>query len=395
MSCELDPIKFQTCLAQARQIVAEHRAEAPQGCDPQNTWVAVGVLVVKDVAARADSGDWFGVGGGIFGTPDQEGAGGGGSAKGAFKPLKVPEPAEVEFAAPEEVLGRWRGEVTGHFPEYSHIADLQNVDEQKAAQKANLMANPDYYSLLGAQSNLAQSYARGEIPADVKEQIFNNASENALTRGFSYGRSGGGGNTYANGNDASANLALKNLGLTSLDLTKVGSSMISENLGQSRASRGRVISATDVLPTQAFFVDQMNMVSQGDYMNEQNQNNYEAAKANAPQQAAYNQMLFRQNMMTNQQAQSNAQSAAQSQQFAQIAQAVGSYYSGQYGGGASAAGSSGSGAAVGSSINGAYGTSANGTNYYGSSPYSSQTTGSWGESTWGDGSVSSGSNSYW
>lgn len=35
--------KFQQCLEQARAIVARYRAEAPEGCDPQNTFVALGV----------------------------------------------------------------------------------------------------------------------------------------------------------------------------------------------------------------------------------------------------------------------------------------------------------------------------------------------------------------
>ena len=38
--------QFQLCLEQAKRIVAAYRAEAPEGCDPQNTWVALGVGVV-------------------------------------------------------------------------------------------------------------------------------------------------------------------------------------------------------------------------------------------------------------------------------------------------------------------------------------------------------------
>jgi hypothetical protein len=37
--------KFQHCLAMAKRIVSAHRAEAPAGCDPVNTWVAIGVGV--------------------------------------------------------------------------------------------------------------------------------------------------------------------------------------------------------------------------------------------------------------------------------------------------------------------------------------------------------------
>lgn len=39
--------RFQLCQEQARRIVASYRAEAPDGCDPINTWVAVAGTVVS------------------------------------------------------------------------------------------------------------------------------------------------------------------------------------------------------------------------------------------------------------------------------------------------------------------------------------------------------------
>ena len=38
--------KIQLCFLLARGIVALHRAEVPAGCDPQNSWIALGVAVV-------------------------------------------------------------------------------------------------------------------------------------------------------------------------------------------------------------------------------------------------------------------------------------------------------------------------------------------------------------
>lgn len=236
------------------------------------------------------------------------------NSQGAFGPLMVPEPATIEYMDPEEILGRWRGEVTSQFPEYSKIASKLNEDEQAAAARANQLANPQYYGLLANLSNKALDFSSGRLPDDVRQNVMNQANEQSYLRGFSYGTSGGsnsGGNVYAGGNDAGANLALKNLGLTSLDLTKFGLELTGSALEQSRASRGQIISAKDTIPTQTFFADQLNKQSEGEAMNEQNANNYAAAVANAPQQAAYQQLLFRSNMTAN-------QSAIQGQQMQSI-----------------------------------------------------------------------------
>lgn len=39
--------QFEECLKRAKDIVSSYRAEAPEGCDPQNSWVYVGVTVVS------------------------------------------------------------------------------------------------------------------------------------------------------------------------------------------------------------------------------------------------------------------------------------------------------------------------------------------------------------
>ena len=55
--------KFQLCLEHAKQIVASYRAGAPEGCDPQASWIAVGVGVAgvgAGVASAATAkGDRF------------------------------------------------------------------------------------------------------------------------------------------------------------------------------------------------------------------------------------------------------------------------------------------------------------------------------------------------
>lgn len=322
---------FQQCLAKASELVRAHRRQAPEGCDPQAVWAATAISLVG-VGVSAYNG--------YASRKQQQQAMQG--ADGAFGPLAVAEPAEINYASPQEILAQWRGEVTGNFPEYSKIAASLNEDEQKAAIKANQMQNPNYYGLLGHMSNQANDYLSGKLPGDVQANILNTANENAYLRGFSYGKPGGGADVYAGGNSADANLALKNLGLTSLDLSKLGFDMGTSVLNESRAGRGRVISATDTIPTQVFFADQMNKQAEGAYMNDQNQNNYEAALQNAPQQAAYQQLMFRSNAASN----DAAIRAQQANTYAQIAGTLantyarnasvsgsGSSFAGQYGDG--------------------------------------------------------------
>lgn len=47
--------QFDECLKKAKEIVQSYRDEAPEGCDPQNTWVAIGVSVGTSVAGAAVS----------------------------------------------------------------------------------------------------------------------------------------------------------------------------------------------------------------------------------------------------------------------------------------------------------------------------------------------------
>lgn len=45
--------QFEDCLKAAKEIVSSYREQAPEGCDPQNSWVYVGVMVVSQVAGTA------------------------------------------------------------------------------------------------------------------------------------------------------------------------------------------------------------------------------------------------------------------------------------------------------------------------------------------------------
>lgn len=50
-----DHEKFQQCMEKAREIVSAYRAQAPEGCDPQNSWVAVAGVAISAGAAAYQS----------------------------------------------------------------------------------------------------------------------------------------------------------------------------------------------------------------------------------------------------------------------------------------------------------------------------------------------------
>lgn len=248
---------------------------------------------------------------------------------GAFEPLALPEPQELDVPSAEEILKSWRGEVTTFFPEYDKIGTDLNVSEQAAARYANKAANPQYYSILDQVSTNALQAGRGVIPKDVQQNILRNANEDAYLRGFSYGGPGDrGGNVFAGGNDAAANLALRNLGLTSLDMMKYGDALSGAVLEQSRAGRGQVISAKDTVPTPQIFQDQMNAEAIAQYNFATDKAAYAAGSQNAPIQAAYNKLALQMGVQGQNNALS-AQSGAQNMQLALSAlQALGKGFSG-------------------------------------------------------------------
>lgn len=264
------------------------------------------LAVIGTVATVASAG--YGIAANSKAAKDRKAAMAQAQGSGVFDPMAIPEPTKLEVPSAPEILSSWRGEVTSKFPEYDKIAGMENQSSQAAARTANLQANPDYYTALNQLTNNALAAGKGRLPDDVKESILRNTNDNAYLQGFSYGKSGGGGNVYAGGNDAAANLALRNLGVSSLDMMKYGDSLSQGVLEQSRASRGDIVSAKDVLPTQGFFQDQMNAAAIAEYNFGTDQSMFKAGVANAPRQAGYNQLLF-QTGMGGQQMQSNAANA--------------------------------------------------------------------------------------
>ena len=219
---------------------------------------------------------------------------------GAFDPLVLAKPERMNVPGAGQIMGSYRGDIQQNYGQYEDIAQRYAASEQAANRSATEAANPNYYNVLQQLSNTALQAGRGVLPEDVKQQILQNANEDAYLKGFSYGKTGGGGNVYAGGNDAAANLALRNLGLSSLDMMKYGNALGQDVLGQTRSSRGRVVSTMDVTPDPALFQQQMNNAAIADYNYRTDKSAYRAGMQNAPTQAALNRLTFQTGAQTNQ-----------------------------------------------------------------------------------------------
>lgn len=219
---------------------------------------------------------------------------------GAFDPLVLAKPERLKVPGAGQIMGSYRGDIQQNYGQYEDIAQRYSASEQAANRSATEAANPNYYNVLQQLSNTALQAGRGVLPDDVKQQILQNANEDSYLKGFSYGKSGGGGNVYAGGNDAAANLALRNLGLSSLDMMKYGNALGQDVLGQTRSSRGRVVSTMDVTPDPALFQQQMNNAAIADYNYRTDKSSYRAGMQNAPTQAALNRLTLQTGSQTNQ-----------------------------------------------------------------------------------------------
>ena len=245
---------------------------------------------------------------------------------GAFDPLAIAKPERLKVPGAGQIMGSYRQDIAQNYGGYEDIAQRYATSEQEATRQANQAANPNYYNILQQLSNTAMQAGRGMLPDDVKQQILQNANEDAYLKGFSYGKSGGGGNVYAGGNDAAANLALRNLGLSSLDMMKYGNALSQDVLGQTRSSRGRAVSTMDVTPDPALFQQQMNNSAIADYNYRTDRAGYRAGMQNAPAQAALNKLSFQTGAQTNQ----TAISQSGNRMALESLTALGSLYGGLY-----------------------------------------------------------------
>lgn len=191
--------RFQSCVEWARAIVNAARAQAPDGCDPQNSWVAVGVGVAT-VAVSAYS---------AYSTNKNQQAG---LEQAGMQPAIVP----ANFENPSAAYGDYASLAQTELPSLRAVATDENRFNNKQFQDTLAANSPMLLHDIrrqGQNANMEQRVARqyltGRIPRDVVNQVSRSSAFQALSGG------------YAGSDAAHANEA-RNLGLTSIDLQGKG-----------------------------------------------------------------------------------------------------------------------------------------------------------------------------
>lgn len=195
--------RFELCQRIAARIVRSYRDEAPEGCDPKNSWVAAAGLAGAAISAGAQY------------ASGQQQQGAISDAAGALANPTLFEPTTIETP---DLLSRTYNDVFANVRTAEKITNRLNTIDYKQAVKFLNMIQPRFTEIQGQVGSNALNFARGQLPADVVSSIQRSAAQQGIQGGFGYGS--GGART-----GMLANLNLRNLGLTSLDLSKYGTQL--------------------------------------------------------------------------------------------------------------------------------------------------------------------------
>lgn len=297
--CTTTEQQFQECWERAKHIVASYRAEAPEGCDPKATWVAIGVGVAGVAVSAAGTA--------YQSNKSSKAAKKAGSVQYNTTPQLLGDPAQVD---PSNVLLQ------------TYMANGQNAQGAKTQARAinqfNYGQANKYYNQIQPyfnelQSQIGQnalSYAQGNLPGDVQDNITRMTAQRGIQAGIGYGSQGA-------RNGAFANLNARNLGLSSLDLSKYGTQLGMQVNQSAKALLPNLSGLQDFFlnPSQVAGIQQNNAAAQNQFALQNNQ------LANAGI-AAQNQALY------NQTQGQYANSLQQAQAVGQTAQQLGGLLSG-------------------------------------------------------------------
>jgi hypothetical protein len=296
---ETNKSRWEQCQRQAAEIVSRYRSEAPEGCDPQNTWVAIGVGVAG-VAVSAGSAAYAQ-------NKSKKAAEKAGQTQYNTTPELLDDPSKVD---PYQVLQQLAG---ANFTNMGYGKDQARSVNQFNYNQANKYLNkiqPQFSALQNQVGNNALSFSRGELPGDVQSQITRNAAQQGIQGGFGFGSQGAQGG-------ALGNLNLRNLGLTSLDLSKYGTNLGMQVNQNAKALLPNMQGLQDYLltPSQSLGIQQFNAGAQNQFDLANNQ--------------LLNGAIGSQNQQLANQAQSQyAQQLAQAQLIGQTGQQIGGAISG-------------------------------------------------------------------
>lgn len=268
MSDELNQHRddFDACLAKAKQIVASYRSQAPEGCDPQNSWVAVGVTVAGTAVN-------------MVGTSRANKA----SAKYRDQQMKE------AYARLQALAGGAGEEVFGSVPEHAPYEPIDLTQSQIDTIRGNLSS----LQLAGELSDKTNDIILGQdlkrIRALVPEYDTNINRMGDVTRDLLLGRLPYGDvlDITANRSELSANMGipggganatLRDLGLSRLGAIQQGGSMFQQMLQVAQAVNPHERRMT---PQSMFFTPPQRaeldiMQAQLKQQSEQSKNNLEA-----------------------------------------------------------------------------------------------------------------------
>jgi len=172
--------QYQRCLEQAKKIVASYRAEAPEGCDPQNTFAAV--AVVGGVAAVGAAG---------YSAYNSNKAAGAASANAAQLQGNVanamrfvPNVKPVNFS--QYQLNGTDTSFQQYLGQASDLGSLTSFANQQNSAWQGILnrASPGYTASVKAAGNVVNQRVLGNLTAADQSNVARSSAYQALQGGF-------------------------------------------------------------------------------------------------------------------------------------------------------------------------------------------------------------------
>lgn len=304
-----DTEKWELCLSQAREIVSSYREKAPEGFDPQNTWVAIGVGVAGVAVSAAGTA--------YSSSQSSKAAKKAAGTKYNTTPKLLDDPKQVDpYAVMQQLYA-----TNGAFQKQAkmQVGDINRSNVNQAIGAYNTI-QPGLSSLLANAGQNAQSAQRGELTPDAIGEITRLTAQQGIQGGLGYGSQGAKAGAFGN-------LHARNLGLGVLEMQKYGNNLALSLSQNAKNLTPALVGLQDFLynPNQLLGVAQQNTNTANQFALQNNQLLNGGI-------AAQNQVL------ANQTQQQYAAEVGQAQAIGQAASSIGGAMSGlgasAYGGGA-------------------------------------------------------------
>lgn len=305
-----DSEQWETCQRRAREIVQAYRDETPEGFDPQNTWVAIGVGVAGVAVSAAGTA--------YSSSQSSKAAKKAAGTRYNTTPKLLGDPAQVDPY--QALLGLYTTNGALAQGARQQASTVNRFNTNQAVKYYNELL-PGFSQMQAQQGSNINAFLRGQLPGDVQSEITRTAANQGVQAGYGFG-------TQGVRQGAGANLIARNLGLNSLDLMKYGMTQSFQAGQNTKSLLPNLAGLQDYLlnPAQALGVAQQNANSSNQFALQNN--------------ALANQGIAAQNqVLANQTQQQYSAEVGQAQAIGQAAQQVGglmsSYGAQNYGGGAS------------------------------------------------------------